>query len=324
VREIRYREALTEALHEEMLRDEKIIILGEDVGVYGGIFKVTNGFLDEFGPARVMDTPIAENAIMGLSTGAAMLGQRPVLEIMYMDFFTLALDQLVNGAAALPFVYGGQVEMPLVIRTQGGAGSCAGAQHSKSLEAWIAHIPGVRVAMPSTPFDAKGLLKSAIQDKKLTVVIEHKQLYNTRGPVPEEEYTIPFGKADVKRRGTDITVIATSRMVLEALSAAEMLSKDGIDIEVVDPRSLRPLDKKTILESVAHTHRAMVVHEAWRTGGFGAEIAAMISEEGFDYLDGPVTRLAGTDIPIPYSPALEPHVIPNAETIAAQIRKVLK
>ncbi|MEN6434538.1 MAG: alpha-ketoacid dehydrogenase subunit beta [Anaerolineaceae bacterium] len=324
MREIRYREALTEALHEEMLRDEKIIILGEDVGVYGGIFKVTNGFLDEFGPARVMDTPIAENAIMGLSAGAAMLGQRPVLEIMYMDFFTLALDQLVNGAAALPFVYGGQVEMPLVIRTQGGAGSCAGAQHSKSLEAWIAHIPGVRVAMPSTPFDAKGLLKSAIQDKKLTVVIEHKQLYNTRGPVPEEEYTIPFGKADVKRRGTDITVIATSRMVLEALSAAEMLSKDGIDIEVVDPRSLRPLDKKTILESVAHTHRAMVVHEAWRTGGFGAEIAAMISEEGFDYLDGPVTRLAGTDIPIPYSPALEPHVIPNAETIAAQIRKVLK
>jgi pyruvate dehydrogenase E1 component beta subunit len=324
VREIRYREALTEALHEEMLRDEKIIILGEDVGVYGGIFKVTNGFLNEFGPARVMDTPIAENAIMGLSAGAAMLGQRPVLEIMYMDFFTLALDQLVNGAAALPFVYGGQVEMPLVIRTQGGAGSCAGAQHSKSLEAWIAHIPGVRVAMPSTPFDAKGLLKSAIQDKKLTVVIEHKQLYNTRGPVPEEEYTIPFGKADVKRRGTDITVVATSRMVLEALSAAEMLSKDGIDIEVVDPRSLRPLDKKTILESVAHTHRAMVVHEAWRTGGFGAEIAAMISEEGFDYLDGPVTRLAGTDIPIPYSPALEPHVIPNAETIAAQIRKVLK
>lgn len=324
MRTIRYREALTEALGEEMIKDNKIIILGEDVGVYGGIFKVTDGFYQEFGDLRVMDTPIAENGIMGLSVGAAMLGLRPILEIMYMDFFTLALDQLINSAAVLPFVYGGQINMPLVIRTQGGAGSNAGAQHSKSLEAWIAHIPGIRVAIPSTPMDAKGLLKTAIQEQKLAVIIEHKQLYNTRGSVPEDEFTIPFGKADIKRIGSDITVIATSRMVLESLKAAEQLSKDGIDIEVIDPRSLRPLDKTTILNSVAHTHRALVVHEAWRTGGFGAEIAAMISEEGFDNLDGPVTRIGGLDIPIPYSPALEPHVIPTAELIANHIRKILR
>lgn len=317
MREIRYREAISEALREEMRRDDRIVLLGEDIGVYGGVFKVTGGFLEEFGGTRVLDTPISEGAVVGCAVGAAMLGLRPVVEIMYADFLTLAMDQLANHAALLPFVYGDQITLPLVIRTQGGAGAAAGAQHSKSLEAWVAHIPGLRVAMPATAADAKGLLKTALRGTHPTVIFEHKLLYNTRGPVPEGEHLTPFGAAAVRRRGRDLTIIATSRMVHEALAAAEMLATEGIEAEVVDPVTLRPLDTDTIVASVARTHRALVVYEAWRTGGFGAEIAARIAEDAFDYLDAPVRRLGGRDLPIPYSPPLEAAVIPTREGIAA-------
>lgn len=323
MRELRYREAVSEALRAEMQRDERVILLGEDIGIYGGVFKVTSGFLDEFGETRVLDTPISEGGIIGCAVGAAMLGLRPVVEIMYADFLPLAMDQLVNHAALLPFVYGDQITLPLVVRTQGGAGASAGAQHSKSLEAWVAHIPHLRVAIPATPAEAKGLLTTAVRGEMPTVVFEHKLLYNTKGPVPLGEHLVPFGAADIKRPGRDVTIVATSRMVLEALAAAEALADEGIEAEVVDPRTRRPLDGETILESVSRTHRALVVYEAWRTGGFGAEIAALIAEEGFDYLDAPVRRLGGRDVPIPYSPALEPHVIPTRDAIAAQVRRLV-
>jgi len=320
MREIRYREAVSEALREEMRRDERIVLLGEDIGVYGGVFKVTSGFLEEFGETRVLDTPISEGGIVGCAAGAAMLGLRPVVEIMYADFLTLAMDQLANHAALLPFVYGDQITLPFVLRTQGGAGASAGAQHSKSLEAWVAHIPGLRVAMPATPADAKGLLKTALREMEPTVIFEHKLLYNTKGPVPDGDHVTPLGSAVIRRPGRDVTIVATSRMVLEALAAAEALAAEGIEAEVVDPRTLRPLDTATILESVSRTHRAFVVYEAWRTGGFGAEIAAVIAEEGFDYLDAPVRRLGGRDLPIPYSPPLGAAVIPTRDSIAAQVR----
>ena len=323
MRDIRYREAVSEALREEMRRDDRVVLLGEDIGVYGGVFKVTSGFLEEFGDKRVLDTPISEGGIVGCAVGASMLGLRPVVEIMYADFLPLAMDQLVNHAALLPFVYGDQITLPFVVRTQGGAGASAGAQHSKSLEAWVAHVPRLQVAMPATPADAKGLLKTAVREETPTIVFEHKLLYNTKGPVPDGEHLIPFGAAEIKRPGRDVTVIATSRMVLEALAAAETLAAEGIEAEVVDPRTLRPLDGATILESVSRTHRVLVVYEAWRTGGFGAEIAALIAEEGFDYLDAPIRRLGGRDLPIPYSPALEPHVIPTREAIAGQVRAIL-
>jgi pyruvate/2-oxoglutarate/acetoin dehydrogenase E1 component len=323
MREIRYREAVSEALREEMRRDERVVVLGEDIGVYGGVFKVTSGFLEEFGETRVLDTPISEGGIVGCAVGAAMLGLRPVVEIMYADFLTLAMDQLANHAALLPFVYGDQIAVPLVVRTQGGAGASAGAQHSKSLEAWVAHIPGLRVAMPATPADAKGLLKTAIRETEPTVIFEHKLLYNTKGPVPDGDHLTPLGSAVIRRPGRDVTIVATSRMVLEALAAAEALVAEGIEAEVVDPRTLRPLDTATILESVSRTHRALVVYEAWRTGGFGAEIAAGIAEEGFDYLDGPVRRLGGRDLPIPYSPPLEAAVIPTRDDVAAQVRAMM-
>jgi pyruvate/2-oxoglutarate/acetoin dehydrogenase E1 component len=323
MREIRYREAVSEALREEMHRDERIVLLGEDIGVYGGVFKVTAGFLEEFGDARVLDAPISEGGIVGCAVGAAMLGLRPVVEIMYADFLTLAMDQLANHASLLPFVYGDQISLPFVVRTQGGAGASAGAQHSKSLEAWVAHIPGLRVAMPATAADAKGLLKTALREMPPTVIFEHKLLYNTRGPVPDGDHTTPFGSAVIRRPGRDLTIIATSRMVLEALAAAETLAPEGVEAEVVDPRTLRPLDTATILESVSRTHRALVVYEAWRTGGFGAEIAAVIAEDGFDYLDAPVRRLGGRDLPIPYSPPLEAAVIPTRESIAASARAMM-
>lgn len=323
MREIRYREALSEALHEEMQRDQRVVVLGEDIGVYGGVFKVTDGLLDEFGPNRVLDTPISENGIVGCAVGAAMLGLRPVVEIMYADFLPLAMDQLVNQAALLPFIYGDQIELPMVVRTQGGAGASAGGQHSKSLESWVAHVPGLQVAVPATPADVKGLLKTAIRGSQPTVIFEHKLLYNTRGPVPDGDHLTPFGVAEIRRRGRDVTVVTYSRMVLEALAAAEKLASEGIDVEVVDARTLRPLDRETILDSVTRTHRVLVLYEAWRTGGFGAEIAATISEEGFDWLNAPVVRMGGVDMPIPYSPALEPDVIPSRDPIAARVRKLV-
>lgn len=323
MREIRYRAAVSEALREEMQRDERVIVLGEDIGVYGGVFKVTEGFLGEFGPDRVLDTPISENGIVGCAVGAAMLGLRPVVEIMYADFLALAMDQLVNQAGLLPYIYGDQIELPLVVRTQGGAGANAGAQHSKSLEAWVAHIPEIQVAAPATPADAKGLLKTAVRSSAPTVIFEHKLLYNTRGPVPPGDHLAPFGTAEVRRAGNDVTVVAYSRMVLEALAAAETLADEGIDVEVIDVRSLRPLDSDTIIESITRTHRALVVYEAWRTGGFGAELAATMAEEGFDWLDAPVVRLGGLDTPIPYSPTLERNAVPDRTNIAARIRTLV-
>jgi pyruvate dehydrogenase E1 component beta subunit len=316
MRELRYAEALREGLREEMTRDPGVVVFGEDVGIYGGVFKVTRDLQQEFGWDRVRDTPIAEAAIAGLAIGASMMGIRPVAEIMYIDFLPLALDQLINQASIAHYIWDGQVRLPFVIRTQGGAGASAGAQHSKSLEAIVAHIPGLKVVMPATPGDAKGLLKASIRDPNPVIFIEHKLLYNTRGPVPEGDYTIPIGRAEVRRAGQDLSIIATSRMVLEALMAADELARrDGILAEVVDVRTLRPLDRETILQSVKRTHRAVIVNEGWRTGGFDAELAAVIAEDAFEYLDAPIRRLGAADVPIPYSPELERAVIPDHNEI---------
>ena len=319
-----YKDVLREALIEEMERDSNVFLLGEDIEVYGGAFRVTEKLNEMFGPMRVMDTPISEQAQTGIAIGAAIAGKRPVLEMMYMDWIGLTLDQMVNQASLLHYVYDGQVKLPFVMRTQGGARASASAQHSKSLEAWFCHIPGIKVVSPSTPYDAKGLLKAAVRDNNPVLFIEHKLLYGTRGEVPEEEYILPIGKADIKREGSDCTVIATSAMVLEALEAAEELEKEGISIEVVDPRTLVPFDKETVKDSIEKTNHAVIVHEAWKTGGFGGEIAAIIAEEMFDSLDAPVIRLGAKDCPIPYSPGLEPLTVPNKNDIIAAVKKSLQ
>lgn len=321
---MRYAQALTEALREEMRRDGSVVVFGEDVGKYGGVFQVTKGLADEFGANRVFDTPISENGIVGAAAGMAMHGLRPVVELMYIDFLPLALDSLVNCVAMFPVVYGGQVKMPLVVRTQGGAGGFAGPQHSKSLEAWAAHIPGLHTVMPATPADAKGLLKAAIRSDEPVLFIEHKLLYNKRGEVPEGEYLVPLGTANVVRAGTHVSVFATSRMVWESLTAADALARRGIDVEVVDVRSLRPLDSPTLVASARKTGRALVVSESWRAYGPTAEIAAVLSEGAFDMLKGPVKRLGGMSVPIPASPALEPLVIPNAAGIEAAIAAMME
>ncbi|MEM2027072.1 MAG: pyruvate dehydrogenase (acetyl-transferring) E1 component subunit alpha [Candidatus Bathyarchaeia archaeon] len=323
MRKINYRQALNEALREEMLRDERVFIMGEDVGIYGGAYGVTRGLYDEFGPERVIDTPISEAAIAGAAAGAAMTGMRPVAEIMYIDFITLAMDQIVNIAAKNRYMFGGKSIVPVVYRTQAGAGRGIAAHHSGSWEAWFVHAPGIFVVMPSTPFDAKGLLKTCIRDNNPILFIEHKMLYNVEGEVPEVEYTVPLGVADVKRQGTDVTIIAYSRMVHFALEAAEELSKEGIEAEVIDPRTLKPLDIDTIISSVKKTHRAVIVHEACKTCGFGAEIAALIMEKAFDYLDAPVVRVAGADVPIPMSPVLEIEVIPSKEKIIDAVKSII-
>ena len=303
-----------------MERDPTVFLMGEDVGVYGGIFTATRGLLEQFGPDRVRDTPISEAAIAGVAVGMAMMGMRPVVEIMYEDFITLSMDQIVNNAAKMRYMFDGAVKVPLVIRTQGGSGRGNGSQHSQSLEAWFAHVPGLVVIQPSTPYDVKGLLKSAIRDDNPVVFIEHKLLYFSKGLVPEREYVVPIGKADVKRGGTDVTVIATQRMVARALAAAEALESERISVEVIDPRTLRPLDEEMILESVRKTARAVVVHEAVKSGGIGAQIAAIIMEKAFDYLDAPVLRLGGADTPIPYAAVLEQAAVPTVETITDGIR----
>ena len=323
MRKITYRQALNEALREEMLRDERVFIMGEDVGIYGGAYGVTRGLYEEFGPERVRDTPISEAAIAGAAAGAAMTGMRPVAEIMYIDFSTIAMDEIVNIAAKNRYMFGGKSIVPVVYRTQGGAGRGIAAHHSGSLEAWYVHSPGIFVVMPSTPFDAKGLLKTCIRDNNPVMFIEHKMLYNVEGEVPEGEYTVPLGVADIKRDGTDVTIIAYSRMVHFALDAAEELSKEGIEVEVIDPRTLKPLDLDTIINSVKKTHRAVVVHEAYKTCGVGAEIAALIMENAFDYLDAPVIRVAGADVPIPMSPVLEEAAIPSKERIMEAVKKIM-
>jgi len=321
VRELTYLEAIREALTQEMRRDPNVFLLGEDIGVYGGAFGVTRGMLEEFGPERVRDTPISEAAIAGAATGAALMGMRPVMEIMFMDFITIAMNQLVNQAAKIRFMFGGKASIPMVIRTPAGSGTGAAAQHCQSLEAWFINVPGIKVVAPATPYDAKGLLITAIRDNNPVLFMEHKLLYRTKGPVPEELYSIPLGQAVVRREGRDVTVLAYSVMVPRALEAAEQLSREGIELEVVDLRSLKPLDQATIVASVSKTGRVLIVHEAPRTGGFGGELAAVIAEsEAFDYLDAPIRRLAGRDIPIPYNRTLERAAVPQVEDIVAAAR----
>jgi pyruvate/2-oxoglutarate/acetoin dehydrogenase E1 component len=325
MREITYLEAVREALWQEMERDERVFIIGEDVGVYGGAFGVTLGMVERFGEERVIDTPISEYGIAGAITGAALTGMRPVGEIMFMDFTTFAMEQLVNQAAKMRFMFGGMIEVPFVLRTPAGSGTGAAAQHSQSLEAWFVHVPGIRVVMPSTPYDVKGLLLASIRDPNPVIFVEHKLLYKTKEAVPEELYTIPLGSAEVKRAGRDLTIIATSIMVKRSLEAAGQLAQQGIEAEVVDPRTLKPLDEASIVRSVSKTGRVLIVHEACKTGGYGGELAAVIAgSEAFDYLDAPIVRLAGRDMPIPYNRALEYHTVPQVEDIVEAARRLVR
>jgi pyruvate dehydrogenase E1 component beta subunit len=325
IREITYLEAVREAMSQEMRRDENVFLLGEDVGVYGGAFGVSKGMLEEFGPERIIDTPIAEAAIAGTATGAAMMGMRPIMEIMFMDFIALSSNQLVNQAAKLHFMFGGHISVPLVVRTPSGSGTGAAEQHSQSLENWFVGVPGFKVVAPATAYDAKGLLIASIRDNNPVLFMEHKLLYRTKGMVPEDIYEIPLGKADVKRVGKDVTILAYSIMVPRALEAAAVLEKEGIDVEVVDLRSLKPLDEETIIQSVSKTGRVLITHEAPVTGGFGGEVAAVIAgSSAFDRLDAPIRRLAGRNVPIPYNRGLERAAVPQVEEITAAARSLAK
>lgn len=320
--EIRYNKAINQALMEEMIRDNHVFIAGEDVAEAGGSFGVTKGLIEQFGSNRVIDTPISENAIVGLAVGAAATGMRPVVEIMFMDFLAVCFDQILNQAAKMSYMTGGSMKLPLVIRTQSGAGFNAGPQHSQSLEAMLMHIPGIKVVLPSTPYDAKGLLKTAIRDNNPVVFIEHKMLYGMKGEVPEEEYTIPLGKASIVREGSDCTIVATGQMVHQAVKAANRLEQEGISSEVIDPRTIVPLDKETIIESVKKTGRLIIAHEAVKTAGIGGEIAAMVQEEIFYYLDAPIKRIAAPFSPVPFSKPLEKAYLPNEEDIYQAICEI--
>ncbi len=317
--EMTCREALNQALAEEMERDPRVFILGEDVGLYEGSFKVTRGLLARFGEKRVLDTPIAEAGIVGLACGAAMAGLRPVPELMTVNFAIVALDQIMNHVAKVRYMFGGQVEVPLVIRAPGGGGNQLAAQHSHSLESLFLHCPGLRVVAPSVPADAKGLLKSAIRCRDPVIFLEHEGLYGVKGDVPEGEHLVPLGQADIKRPGRDLTLIAVSRMVFVCLEAAEMLARRGIEAEVVDLRCLNPLDMATVIASVRRTHRALTVEESWLTGGWGGEVAARIMELAFDELDAPVLRLGGADVPMPYNRDLEKAAIPDADAVCRRV-----
>lgn len=327
MREISFLEAVNEALHEEMARDPRVYVIGEDVRVgygRGGAFGATHGLFAKFGPERVIDTPISESAIAGTSVGAALWGMRPVAEIMFSDFLALAMDHVCNSAAKMRYAYAGEATVPVVFRTTFGAGVGAALHHSQSPEAWICNVPGLKVVMPSTPADAKGLLKSAIRDDNPVVFFENKYMYSRlKGPVPEEEYLIPLGKADVKLVGEDLTIIATGAMVSQALAAAEILNADGVKAEVLDPRTLVPLDKQCLLHSVEKTGKVLIVHEAPVTGGFGGEIAAVIAEEAFYSLDAPIKRVGAPFTPVPASPILEKFYLPSAEKIVAAAREIL-
>jgi len=323
MRVLTYAEALREALREEMLKDPAVFLIGEDIGLYGGICKVTVGLYEEFGPERVVDAPISETAIVGVGIGGALMGLRPVVEIMYVDFLPLPSEQILNHVAKACFMSGGQLRLPLTIRTQYSLGRAYGPQHSQFIPSWFMNIPGIFLALPSTPYDAKGLLKSAIRAENPTVFIECRALYfKIKGPVPEEEYTIPFGKADVKRVGRDVTVVAISRMVHEALAAADELKKRKISVEVVDPRTLNPLDKKTIIDSVKKTGHVVVASDDTKTGGVCAEISSMINEEGFSHLEAPIKRVAAPDAPVPSSRELEKLYIPNKDDIINAITNI--
>src|SRR5450756_927376 len=314
-REMTYAEAFREGLAEEMRRDPTVFVMGEEVGVAGGTFKSFDGMFAEFGPNRVVDTPITEESFTGLGVGAAMTGMRPVIDLMFGDFITMAMDPVVNQAAKLYYMTGGQVTVPMVIHTTMGAGRASAAQHSQSLHAWFAHIPGLRVVLPSTPHDVKGLIKTAVRYNGPCLFYDDKMEYKRKGMVPQDEYLIPFGVADIKREGTDVTVVATSSMVHVALEAAEMLAREGISLEVVDPRTVSPLDIDTIVRSVKKTHRALVIDEAYRGFGTTAEIAAQIGELAFDFLDAPVKRYGAMDVPVPFSPAMEFATIPDAKGV---------
>ena len=318
-----FAQALNSAHILEMERDPNIYVAGEDVGIYGGIFGVTQGLLEKFGENRVRDTPISESVIVGSATGAAVAGLRPLIELMFVDFIGVSFDQLYNQAAKMRYMFGGKAKLPITMRSSCGAGIGAAAQHSQCLESWFMHVPGLKVVMPSTPYDAKGLLISSIRDDNPVVFLEHRVLYELEGDVPEEAYTIPLGKADIKREGADVTVVATARMVHVALAAAERLSAEGIDVEVVDPRSLVPLDEETILESVRKTHRLVIVHEEVKFAGSGAEIAAIVAEKAFDYLDSPILRVAAPFTPIPFSPPLEQEYIPSEEKVIEAVKTVM-
>lgn len=317
-----YREALNQAMREEMRRDEKVFLIGEEVGYYQGAFKVSKGFVEEFGPQRVVDTPITEAGFTGLAIGAAMAGLQPIVELMTMNFGIVALDQIVNNAAKIRYMSGGQLSVPIVIRGPGSAAHQLGAQHSQSLESWFCHVPGLKVVAPATAQDAKGLLKSAIRDHNPVIFIEAQLLYGTKGEVPDGDYTIPLGVAEVKRQGRDVTIVAYSKMLLVALEAAEQLSREDIDVEVIDPRTLRPLDLPAIVNSVKKTGRLIVVEEGWRFCGLGAQIAESVYTAAFDYLDAPIVRVTGEDVPMPYSRPLEDAAIPDVPRVVAAVRSV--
>jgi pyruvate dehydrogenase E1 component beta subunit len=323
--EMTYRDALNLALKEEMRRDPSVVTWGEDVALYEGSFKVTRGLLAEFGEERVKDTPISENTIIGVAIGAAMGGLRPIAELMTVNFALLAMDQIIDHMTKIRYMFGGQVNLPMVIRAPGGGGSQLAAQHSQSLETFFMHAPGMYVAVPATPADARGLLKSAIRDNNPVMFLEHELLYNSKGEVPEDpEFTVPFGKAEVKRQGTDVTIVAYSRMTVLALAAADELEKEGIACEVVDLRTLSPLDTETFVTSVQKTGRAVVVEECWKTCGLGAEIATRIYDGCFDRLQAPVQRVSGLDVPMPYSRKLEKLCIPQVENIVGAVKETLK
>lgn len=325
MREITYVEAVREALRQAMQADERVFLIGEDIGTYGGAFGVTAGLIDEFGGERVIDTPISEAGIAGACIGAAMTGLRPVGEIQFMDFVTLSMEQLVLQAAKIRFMFGGKATVPMVLRMPGGAGTGAAAQHSESLESWFVHVPGLKVVAPSTPYDAKGLLLAAIRDDNPVIFVEHKLLYKQKGSVPEEAYTLPLSQSHVVREGSHLTLVATSVMVPRALEAAGRLAGEGIEVEIIDPRTLKPMDDAPIIASVIKTGRALVVHEAVKTGGFGGEIVARIVESpAFDYLEAPVRRLAARDIPVPYNRELEHAMIPQVEDIVEEARKLAR
>jgi acetoin:2,6-dichlorophenolindophenol oxidoreductase subunit beta len=325
MRELSYAEAIREALGQAMERDDRVFLFGEDVGIYGGAFGVSGDLVHRFGSERVIDTPISELGLAGAAVGAALTGMRPVLEIQFSDFMTLAMEQIVNQAAKIHYMFGGKASVPMVVRLPGGSGTGAAAQHSQSLEAWFAHVPGLKVVQPSTPHDAKGLLLAAIDDPNPVLVFEHKLLYKSRGPVPADDYRVPIGIAAVRREGRDITIVAASVMVVRAQAAAERLAVEGIDAEVIDLRSLRPIDFATIRASVRKTHRLLVVYEGVRTMGIGAEIAADIAgSDAFDFLDAPIARLGAAESPVPYNPVLEKASVPQEDDIVRAARRLVR
>jgi pyruvate dehydrogenase E1 component beta subunit len=324
MRELTYAQAINEALRQCMKMDERVILLGEDIGVYGGIFQVTAGLLSEFGPERVIDTPIAEAGFTGASIGAALTGMRPVVEIMFIDFTTVCMDMIINQMAKMHYMFGGRGKVPVVLRINIGAGRGAAAQHSQSFHALFMHIPGLYVAAPATPYDAKGLMIEAIRNDNPVVFVEHKKLYVEKGDVPEESYTIPFGQADIKRVGSDLTIVATHALVTRSLNAAEEVAKEGIDVEIVDPRTLVPLDGRAILESVKKTGRLLVADEGHKTCGVAAEISAMVAEEAIYYLKAPVARVCSPDTPVPFSPPLEQAYIPDVKDLVPAIKRLMQ